>query len=115
MPALLRPLPEAKRDRFGQRRSATRARICRRSIEKVEALKQLFAGFEVRHKLARHGYLVASARVAPDPLTAPAGGERAEAAQLDPIATCQGRGDLLEHGEHDPLDVARVEMRVRGS
>ena len=46
--------------------------------------------------------------------TPPAGGEGAEAAQLDPIATCQGRDDLLEHRVHDPLDVAGVEMRIGG-
>src|SRR3954453_19625546 len=113
MPALLRPLPEAKRDQLGQ--SATRSRICRRSVVRVEALKEFFAGFEVRNNFARHSHLVAGARVAPDPLTPPPGGERPEAAQLDPIATCQGRADLLEHGVHDPLEVARVEMWVGGS
>ena len=45
---------------------------------------QLFAGFEVRHGLARHGHLVAGARVAPEPRTTRAGGEGAEAAQLNP-------------------------------
>ena len=52
----------------------------------VESLEQLFADFEVRRKLARHRHLVAGARVAADPLATPAGGEDAEAAQLDPIA-----------------------------
>ena len=92
---------------------ATGARICR-SVEKVEALAQLFAGFEVRHGLARHGNLVAGARIAPDPLTPPASGERAEAAKLNPRSSRQGRANLLEHRVHDPLDVAQVEMRVGG-
>ena len=65
-----------------------------------------FAGLEVGHNLARHGLLVAG-RTVPNPLTTPGRGEGAEAAQLDSIAVCQGRANLLEHRAHDPLDVAQ--------
>ena len=34
------------------------------SVDRVEALEQLFAGFEVRHGLARHRHLTAGTRVA---------------------------------------------------
>ena len=84
------------------------------SVDRVEALAQLFAGFEVRHGLARHGHLVAGARIAPKPRTTRASGEGTEAAQLNPCSSRQGRADLLEHRVHDPLDVAQVEMRVGG-
>ena len=85
-----------------------RSRPCRRASSK------LFAGFEVRHGLARHSHLTAGTRVAPDPLPPPTGGEGAEAAQLDPRSSRQGRANLLEHRVHDPLHVAQVEMRVGG-
>ena len=67
---------------------------------------QHFAGLEVGHN-RRHGLLVAGERTVPDPLTTPGRGEGAEATQLDTIAACQGRADLLEHRAHDPLDVAQ--------
>jgi hypothetical protein len=38
--------------------------------------------------------------------------EGAEAAQLHPVAPGQGRGDLLEDGGDDPLDIPVVEMRI---
>ena len=67
------------------------------------------------HDLARYSYLLATARVAPDACaSARASGESAKATQLNPTAVRQGRADLLEHRVHDPFDVARLEMRVRG-
>ncbi len=40
--------------------------------------------------------------------------ERAEAAQLDPVAARQRAGDLVEHDIDDALDVAMEEMRIGG-
>ena len=58
-------------------------------------IKRLAA--EVRNNLARHGHLVAGARVAPDPLAMRANGERAEAAQLDRRGSAwQSRGRLRQ-------------------
>ena len=77
----------------------------RPSVEQVEALAQFLADLEVWGSLARHGYLLAGAWVAPDPLVTRAGGERTEAAQLDTIAAREGRADLPEHGIDDALDI----------
>ena len=57
-----------------------RAQKRRRSVGKVEAIVQRFAGLEVRHDLARHGHLAAGAWVVPEPRTTRADGEHAKAA-----------------------------------
>src|SRR5215468_7304891 len=78
----------------------------------VQPLTHFLAGLEERHRLLVDRDMRAGARVA-----AGAGGaildrERAEAAQLDPIAARHGGGDLAEDGVDDVFDVALVEMRV---
>ena len=82
------------------------------SVDRIEAIEQLFASFEMQHGFARHGDLTAGTRVAPKPRTMRAGGKGTEATQLDPRSARQSRADLFKHGVHDQRDVAQLEMRV---
>src|SRR5207237_1048070 len=78
----------------------------------VQPVAQLLPGLEERDVLLGDLDAVAGARVAADTGVAALHREGAEAAQLDPIAARQGRGDLVEDRGDDDLDVALIEMRV---
>src|SRR5205823_6030856 len=67
----------------------------------IQAVAQLLAGLEERDVLLRDRDAVASARVAADAGVAALHRERAETAQLDPVAACQRGGDLVENGVDD--------------
>ena len=54
----------------------------------------------------------AGARIAAGPRGAVLDRERAETAQLDPVATRQGGDDLVEDRVDDVLDVPLIEVRV---
>src|SRR2546423_9334505 len=54
----------------------------------------------------------AGARIAAGARRAVLDREGAEAAQFDAIAARERGGDLAEHGVHDILDVALIEVRV---
>src|SRR5260370_15880728 len=91
-----------------KRRRQARAR----SHRVIEPLAQLLAGLEEGNVLLLDLHAVAGARVAPETRVAPLHRKGAEAAQLDAVAARQRRGDLVENGGHDTLDVALIEMRV---
>jgi hypothetical protein len=93
-------------------RAKGNCRILVRAGGLVEAVAQLLAGLEERDVLFGNLDAVARARVAADPGVAALHRKRAEAAQLDPVAACQGRGDLVENGGHDRFDIALVKVRV---
>src|SRR5580700_3986212 len=78
----------------------------------VQPVAQLLAGLEKRDVLLADVDAVAGARVAPDAGIAALDRKRAETAQLDPVATGQGRGDLVKNRGHDDLDIALIEMRI---
>src|SRR5579883_3210790 len=96
----------------GQSEAGSAARAVERLFGGVELFAQLFAGLEERHGLFRNLHGFAGARVAPDARLAALHGERAEAAQLDPVAARERAGDLVEDRGYDALDVALVEMWV---
>jgi len=78
----------------------------------VQPVAQLLAGLEKRDVLLGDLDAVAGARVATDAGIAALDREGAEAAQLDPVATRQSRGDLVEDRGDDDLDVALIKVRV---
>src|SRR5580700_3356883 len=78
----------------------------------VQPVAQLLAGLEERDVLLADVDAVAGARVAADSGVAAFDRERAEAAQLYPVAARQRRRNLVEDRGDDDLDVALVEMRV---
>src|SRR5580704_1351386 len=78
----------------------------------IQPVAQLLAGLEERDVLLADVDAVAGARVAADSGVAAFDRERAEAAQLYPVAARQRRRDLVEDRGDDDLDVALVEMRV---
>src|SRR5579883_452162 len=86
--------------------------LCLRSRPLVEPLAQLLAGLEKRNVLFTDLDAFAGAGVAAHPRAAPFDRERAETAQLDPVAARQGGRDLVKNGGNDAFDVALVKMRV---
>src|SRR5260370_23512621 len=78
----------------------------------VQPVAQLLAGLEKRDVLFRDLDAVAGARVAADAGIAALDREGAKAAQLNPVAARQRRGDLVEDRGDDNLDIALIEMRV---
>src|SRR5690348_1241545 len=79
-----------------------------RSFLAVQAIAQLLAGLEERHRLALDRDGVAGARIAPQPGVALLDREGAEAAQLDPVPAGQRRRNLVEDGGNDAFHVALV-------
>src|SRR5712691_8799613 len=76
-------------------------RLIARSVgaaELIEAVAQLLAGLEEGDVLFGDLDAIAGARVAPDTGIAALDRKGAEAAQLDPIAARQRRGDFVEDG-----------------
>src|SRR3954451_3713984 len=84
--------------------------LLRRSL--VEPLAHFLAGLEERHGFLVDRDMRAGARVAAGARGAVLHRERAEAAQLDAVAACERGGDLAEHGIHDVLDIALIEVRI---
>src|SRR5690606_6599223 len=80
----------------------------------VEALAQLLARFEERDELLLDGNRRSRPRVAAEPRRPVLHGERAEPPQLHAIAARQRIDDLVEDDIDDPLDIAVIEMRIRG-
>lgn len=78
----------------------------------VEALAHLLAGLEERHGLSGYRNLRSGARVPADPCLPVFDRKRPEAAELDAVAARQRRGDLIEDGIDDLLDVPEIKMRV---
>jgi hypothetical protein len=66
------------------------------------------------HRLRVDRHCFAGPRVAADPSLPLLDGEGAEAAQLHPVATRQGGGDLIEDRRHDPFNVCLAKVRVAG-
>ena len=73
---------------------------------------KLLAGFEERMVLLMYGYLVAGTRVAAGARVALPYRERAEATHLDPIATRQGCGDLVEDRGDSDLGIEPGKMPI---
>src|SRR5258708_12260261 len=89
-----------------------RHHIGSRSNPVIKPLAQLLAGLEEGNVLLLDLHAVAGARVATETRIAPLHRKGAEAAQLNAVAARQRRGDLIENGGHDTLDVALIEIRV---
>src|SRR5712691_11673062 len=68
------------------------------AAELIEAVAQLLAGLEEGDVLLGDLDAVAGARVAPDAGIAALDRKGTEAAQLDPVAARQRRGDFIENG-----------------
>ena len=94
--------------------SALRASIYPRprSDALIEPFAKLLAGLVEGDVLLADVDANASARVAAFARVAPLHRERAEAAELDPVAARQSLSDLLEDRTDDPLDVVLIEMRI---
>src|SRR3982750_4481230 len=78
----------------------------------VQPLAHFLAGLEERHGFLIDRNMRAGARIAPGTRRAMFHRERAEAAQLHAVAARERGRDLTEHGIHDVLDVALIEMRI---
>jgi len=84
----------------------------RHCLVPIEPVVQLPAGPKERMALFFYRDAVAGSRIAPDVGGAPFDRERAEAAQLDPVATRQRGCDLVEDRGDNDLSVAVVKVRV---
>ena len=73
---------------------------------------QFLAGLEERNALLVDGDMGTGARIAPGARGTVLDRESAEAAQLDAVAACKCRYDLLENRIHNILDIPLVQMRV---
>src|SRR5437870_12176617 len=91
----------------GRRISAvTILRIMTSAARTIEPLAHFLAGLEERHRLLVHRDVGAGARVAARPRRAVLDRERAEAAQLDPVAAPHGPDAPAQHGVDDGFPVA---------
>src|SRR5688572_23813596 len=79
----------------------------------VELLAQLFAGLEEGDAFLGDIHRGTGPRIAPGARAPALDRERAEAAQLYPVAARQGTGDFVEDRRNDPFDVTLVEMRIQ--
>jgi hypothetical protein len=80
----------------------------------IEPAAQPAAGPEGWNRLRVHRYRLAGPRIMTSPGLAPLGTEGAKAPYLNPMATCQRAGDLIENRGDDPLRVFLPQMRVAG-
>ena len=78
----------------------------------IEPLAHLLAGLEERHAFLIDLDMSAGARVAAGPRRALLHRKRAEAAQLDTIATRHRGDDLAKDRVDDVLDVTLLEVRI---
>src|ERR1700686_3385501 len=81
-------------------------------VRAIKPLAHFLAGLEERHAFLVDGDMGAGARIAAGARRALLHRERAEAAQLDPVAARHRRDDLVENGVDDVLHVALVEVRI---
>src|SRR5262245_53984047 len=78
----------------------------------VQPLAHFLAGLEERNALLIDRDVGPGARIAPGARGTMLYREGAEAAQLDAVAACECRYDLLENRIHNVLDIPLVKMRV---
>src|SRR3979411_2150951 len=78
----------------------------------VQPFTHFLAGLEKRDTLLIARHMRAGARIAAGAVRTVLHRERAETAQLDPVAARQGGDDLIENRVHNVLDIPLVKMRV---
>src|SRR3954468_19062717 len=98
--------------RAGFARQTTLCAGVGRTAVTVQPFAHFLAGLEERHTLLIDRHMGAGARIAAGPGRTMLDRERAETAQLDPIAARQGRHDLIENRVDDILDIPLIEVRV---
>src|SRR6185312_1147606 len=81
-------------------------------IVAVQPLAHFLARLEERNAFLIDRHMGTGARVAAGPRGTMFHGERAETAQLDPVAARQRSHDLIEDRIHDILDIPLIEVRV---
>jgi len=78
----------------------------------VKPLTHFFACLEERDALLIDGHVSAGARITPGACRSVLYREGAKAPQLDPVAACECRDDLLKDRVHYVLDIPLVKVRV---
>jgi len=98
----------------GENRSALESAGVCVGFSAVQPLAQFLAGAEEGRALLAHRHRLAGAGIAAHAAGPHLDRESAEAAQFDAMAFGQGLADGVQHGGHDPLHIAVVEVRIAG-
>lgn len=80
----------------------------------IETMVQALPGLEVQCNFGWHPDPISGARIATDPGRTPSHIEAAEPSQLDPLASRQGHGNLMENRVDDAHDVTQLKIRMGG-
>jgi len=78
----------------------------------IQTYTHFLAGFEEGDVFLVNFDFLSGPRIATDPGGAVFDGEGTKSAQLNPVSTHEGLGDLIKNCIHDILDITLVEMRI---